>query len=231
MLVKDLLRKLLGDRTYHGLSRRKVVAKAYCSYLAAKYLRREAHLGYTREYYAASDGLYGHSFSAMAESLVRQYRPGRVIDVGCGSGAFGAALMRAGVAEVHAFDYSPDAVALAREKGVTSATVFDVTAGKPLGATADLCTSFEVAEHLPGRYARRLCEVLSAAAPVVVMTAAPPGQGGHLHLNEQPPEYWIDLMRQQGMAYDADARRDLQASWKDRVAAHYHDNVLTFRRT
>jgi len=62
------------------------------------------------------------------------------------------------------------------------------------------------------------------------MTAAPPGQGGHLHLNEQPSEYWIELMLACGMVFDAAMRRELQASWKGRVAAHYHDNVLTFRR-
>ena len=112
----------------------------------------------------------------------------------------------------------------------TGADVLDVTTADRVPVAADLCTSFEVAEHLPGRHARRFCSILASAAPAVVMTAATPGQGGHLHVNEQEPGYWIDLMRQCGMAYDIESTQALKAAWRGRVAAHYHDNLLAFRR-
>jgi SAM-dependent methyltransferase len=153
-----------------------------------------------------------------------------VADVGCGSGAFGAQLLRHGVREVYGFDQSADAVALAKENGLTAAEVLDVTAADRVPVTADVCTSFEVAEHVPGMYARKFCELLAAAAPAVLMTAAPPGQGGHLHVNEQPAEYWIDLMRRCGQAYDAESAAALQAAWRGRAAAHYSENLLAFRR-
>ena len=35
-------------------------------------------------------------------------------------------------------------------------------------------------------------------APVVLFSAAPPGQGGEHHLNEQPYDYWRALFRHQG---------------------------------
>jgi hypothetical protein len=36
---------------------------------------------------------------------------------------------------------------------------------------------------------------LVAHAPVVLFSAAPPGQGGENHVNEQPGEYWRKLFR------------------------------------
>jgi hypothetical protein len=34
------------------------------------------------------------------------------------------------------------------------------------------------------------------------MTAAPPGQGGHFHVNEQPSEYWIKQFETFGYQVD-----------------------------
>jgi len=227
--LKTIIRKAVGDRAYDGLSRRKSNARALWQYFVARYFHGE--LGYDRAYYEDSDRQYGHSFAVMAATLVERYRPSRVTDIGCGSGAFGAQLLRHGVREVFGFDQSADAVALAKEHRLTGADVLDVTTAARVPVTADVCTSFEVAEHVPGRYARHFCGLLAGAAPVVLMTAAPPGQGGHLHVNEQPAEYWIDLMDRSGMAYDVEATPALREAWRGRTAAHYHENLLAFRRT
>ncbi len=229
-VFKNILRRTIGDRAYGDLSKRKNNARALWSYYIARYVRREKHLGYDRAYYQETDGAYGHSFDVMAAGIVNRHHPTRVVDIGCGSGAFGAALLRHGVREVYGYDQSADAVALAREHGLTAAETLDVTATHHVPITADVCTSFEVAEHLPGRYAQRFCSILASIAPVVVMTAAPPGQGGHMHLNEQSSEYWIDLMRTCDMAHDQAANAGLKADWCGQVAAHYHDNLLVFRR-
>jgi 2-polyprenyl-3-methyl-5-hydroxy-6-metoxy-1,4-benzoquinol methylase len=228
---KSVARRALGERAYSDLSKRKNNAKALWRYYVARYFRREKYMGYDRDYYQGTDGAYGHSFAVMAAGLVAQYHPARVVDIGCGSGAFGQQLLAHGVREVFGFDQSADAVALARENGLTGADVLDVTTANSVPMTADVCTSFEVAEHVPGMYARRLVELLAGSAPAVVMTAAPPGQGGHLHVNEQLPDYWIELMSRHGMTFDAAATVALKAAWHGKVAAHYHDNLLAFRRS
>jgi hypothetical protein len=53
--------------------------------------------------------------------------------------------------------------------------------------------SLECAEHLPAHRAAPLVEWLTKSAPIVVFSAAIPGQGGKGHINEQPPDYWNDL--------------------------------------
>jgi hypothetical protein len=71
-----------------------------------------------------------------------------------------------------------------------------------------------------------------AQAPIVVFTAAPPGQGGTGHVNEQPQSYWIDRFRAEGMEYDE--------TWSREVATRFEregvrspwlvDNVMVFAR-
>lgn len=65
---------------------------------------------------------------------------------------------------------------------------------------SDLAISLEVAEHLtPGRAASFIAE-LTEQAPVVLFSAAIPGQGGTGHINEQWPAYWDEFFTSVGYA-------------------------------
>jgi hypothetical protein len=52
---------------------------------------------------------------------------------------------------------------------------------------------------------------LSNIAPIVVFSAAQPGQGGLGHVNEQPTDYWIDLFEKEGQIYRPDLTAQLRA--------------------
>src|SRR5205823_14322324 len=54
----------------------------------------------------------------------------------------------------------------------------------------DLAISLEVAEHLPESRATTFIKDLTRLAPVVLFSAAIPGQGGRDHVNEQWQTYW-----------------------------------------
>ena len=57
----------------------------------------------------------------------------------------------------------------------------------------------EVAEHIPPECADIFVESLTwGLAPVIMFSAAVPGQGGTLHLNEQWPAYWASKFAQHG---------------------------------
>lgn len=116
----------------------------------------------------------------------------RVIDVGAGSGAFAAEGCRQGL-DVTAIQRSRHGRRRATRHGI-SALRFDLTATPPARVFGqfDLAYCFEVAEHLPEAMADRLVAFLCAIAPIVVFSAAAPGQGGTGHINEQPAQYWID---------------------------------------
>jgi hypothetical protein len=89
----------------------------------------------------------------------------------------------------------------------------------------------EVAEHLPARVAERYVGLLAGLAPVIVFTAAPPGQGGADHVNEQPPSYWIEKFSRRGFAHDEARSRAWRARWKasGKVQGWYYRNLMLFR--
>ena len=63
----------------------------------------------------------------------------------------------------------------------------------------DLVYSIEVAEHIEPEFVDNYVDALTRHdAPYILMTAAPPGQGGHGHFNLQYKEYWIDKMQAKG---------------------------------
>jgi hypothetical protein len=119
------------------------------------------------------------------------------IDVGAGSGAFAAAGRRLGM-NVRALERSRAGRLFATAQRVP-AHAFDLRAGAGTGERAQLAYCFEVAEHLDPALGERLVAFLADAAPIVVFTAAHPGQGGYGHINEQPRGYWLDRFRAHGM--------------------------------
>ena len=92
----------------------------------------------------------------------------------------------------------------------------------------DLVLCLEVAEHLTAEAAEVAVGNCTRHADVVLFSAAIPGQQGHSHLNEQLPEYWVDLFSAQGYAV-FDIIRPL--IWDDRnIPVWYRQNMLLFVR-
>jgi SAM-dependent methyltransferase len=151
-------------------------------------------------------------------------RPRSVIDVGCGTGAWLATFARHGVADYLGVDaFAPlECLDIPRERFVQA----DLTRPLGLGRRFDLAVSLEVAEHLPQASATCFIESLTRLAPVVLFSAAIPGQGGTNHLNEQWPEYWSRLLAAEGFdPYDVVRPR----VWHDeRVEVWYAQNTILY---
>ena len=98
--------------------------------------------------------------------------------------------------------------------------------------TFDAAISMEVAEHLPERAAGRYVDLLTRLSPVVIFTAAPPGQGGTDHVNEQPGVYWIAKFRARGFDVAAEQSERWRERWRasGEVDSWYHENLMIFRR-
>jgi len=94
----------------------------------------------------------------------------------------------------------------------------------------NVALSMEVAEHLPPRSAAGYVELLCSSAPVIVFTAASPGQGGTDHLNEQPMEYWMELFKQHSFYADVHLADSWRHEWKGsrKVVGWYIDNPMIF---
>jgi SAM-dependent methyltransferase len=180
-------------------------------------------IAYYHEEALASAPVVADTFAAVfpdAESFV---------DVGAGTGAFAAELARRGRSVV-ALERSRVGRFIGRRQGVAMSTL-DLERSAQRGfATADVAYCFEVAEHVRPELADFLVSLLANTAPIVVFTAAPPGQGGSGHVNEQPAEYWIAKFADNGMTHRPDLEARVSAGFATAHSPWLAANVHVFVR-
>lgn len=135
------------------------------------------------------------SAQAAVEILIKRFAPKSVVDIGCGVGIYLAKFKKNHI-KILGFDGSP--AALAGSLIGHKIKLHDLCQPLKLNRQFDLCLCFEVAEHLPKTCARILIDTLTSLSRTIIFTAAAPGQGPKSigHINERPPEYWLELFRQ-----------------------------------
>ncbi len=179
----------------------------------------------------------GGDWDGFARVLLAHAPARSVLDVGCGDAKLLAAVLReAPGTRVLGVDGSPAALAAARARGVgtraldlSSVPHREVEAEARALGSFDLAISLETAEHFPPWHSGKLLRLM-ACAPVVAFSAARPGQGGTLHVNERPAEHWVRRFRRLG--YTLHPRNDgfrravaeLDLPW------WYADNINLFVR-
>jgi SAM-dependent methyltransferase len=152
---------------------------------------------YSPEFFADHVEKARSSAEAIVPHVLELVAPGSVVDFGCGVGTWLATFARHGVADYLGVDgewVSPEMLEIPRERFVPARL------DRPfeLGRRFDLAVSLEVAEHLPESAASAFVRSVAEHAPCVLFSAAVPHQGGLHHLNEQWPEYWVELFAEYG---------------------------------
>jgi len=148
----------------------------------------------------------------LARALSDMLQPKNVIDIGCGPGNYLVGFKPC--ARVLGVDGAPKAGQVLEPDEFIRA---DLRKDWRPPSTYDLALCIEVGEHLPPDRADYLVDLLTSCAANVFFCAAQPGQGGTLHLNEQPREWWLEKFRARG--FDLHPRNaELQAE----IAANPH---------
>lgn len=149
---------------------------------------------------------------------------GSVVDFGCGNGVWLAEFRRAGATKVYGLDFGAGAAA---KLAIEPACYRKADLGTPIKVDqSDLCVSLEVAEHISGEFADTFVDNLTQASSKILFSAAVPDQMGDHHVNEQPPEFWIEKFAARGYVC-LDVIRPL--IWDDcRVCWWYRQNCLLF---
>ena len=213
----SLLQRMLGEHKFENLRYH-------------YYKRFVPNLGYSKEYYEGIRSANHSYYELFAQVLMEEFKPSTLVDCGCGHGDISKEFLSHGCKEAFLFDGSPDAVEIARSAGMKNVEQLDFANAETIPAKGDLAICLEVAEHIPTAYAGNLCRLLSNVAPTLAFTAAPPGQGGHLHVNNQPQSYWINLFLKNGMVYDPQAVARIRKAFGGRMLSDYDENLMVFRK-
>ncbi|QDU33859.1 hypothetical protein KS4_19180 [Poriferisphaera corsica] len=118
-----------------------------------------------------------------------------VVDFGCGSGIWLSTIKRLGVHDVLGLDgdwVKDESLEIDAEQFRR----VDLDQKITLDERYDLAISLEVGEHIKPGSAKDFVESLVMASDFVLFSAAIPGQGGRMHVNEQWPRYWAEIFAQ-----------------------------------
>jgi len=127
------------------------------------------------------------------------------LDVGCGPGGM------VHQAEIQGFDsFGIDGDFTLERYNPERFLIHDFTTGPvSLDRTFDVCWCVEFVEHVYAEYILNFA-VAWQQCKNLAMTHATPGQGGYHHVNEQPKEYWIDVLDQYGFDYSESMTEELK---------------------
>lgn len=113
-----------------------------------------------------------------------------VLDIGCAKGTWLNVWSELGVGEIQGVDgeyVERDQLVIPPERF----HAWNLAQPLDLARQFDLVQSLEVAEHIGAEHAGIFVEnLVRHSRGIVLFSAAPPGQGGEFHVNEQHCDYW-----------------------------------------
>lgn len=174
---------------------------------------------------------YRPVYHAFADAVWELWRPRAVLDVGCGAGYLVEGF--AGRCPALGVDGSEGARAVQGPEARKRCLLRDLTAGEVprVALRLPMAVSIEVAEHIEPELTAEFVRWFGGCQRLL-LTAAPPGQGGTHHVNEREPEFWRRLLAGRGLAY----RPQETERWQQAARARTKGcpwvvrNAMVFRR-
>jgi hypothetical protein len=153
---------------------------------------------YNAEFMSYADQSSRLAANTIARLIKTELSISSVLDVGCAKGTWLDAWRESGSEDILGLDGDY----VRREELVIPESHFlakDLSQTVDLGRRFDLVQSLEVAEHLPESAAETFVDnLVRHSNGFILFSAAPPGQGGEFHINEQPYDYWREKFARRG---------------------------------
>lgn len=190
---------------------------------------------YGKRFFARRDKL-AWRVPYLCNAVIEAFNPKTIVDVGCANGSFVKFWNEHGITA-----YGIEGSSEAREYFDSDKVLvfdlrktFDSENFKINNGQFDLCISLEVAEHIEAQYASCYAYNLTLLSDLLYISAAPPGQKGHYHVNCQPKEYWDWIFKSLGYERDQEKQDRICSClhpWhKKKEMSAYYKNALVYRR-
>jgi SAM-dependent methyltransferase len=157
------------------------------------------------------------------EKTLELFSPSSVLDLGCGTGKSLDYFLDRGI---DAFGVEGSELAISKALHPELIRQWNLNEELNRNRKFDLTWCYEVVEHVHPKYVNNLMRTFSNHSDRVVLSAAPPGQGGEGHFNEQPPSYWRALFESYGFGCDERATEALHG-----IDEIFSQNMLVFERS
>ena len=149
-------------------------------------------------------------FGRMADRIVADLAPARVLDAGCALGLLVEALRARGV-EAFGIDLSEFAIGHVHESIRPFCRQGSIT--DPLDRRYDLIVSIEVLEHMPAREAETAIANICAHTDDVLFSSSPFDFREPTHINVHGPEYWAEQFARHQCYRDVDFDASFITPW------------------
>ena len=162
--------------------------------------------------------------------IIEKFNPKYVFDIGCGSGQWLDEYRKYNVLTKGVEGSSNAFIEMSDE---TKEVVLELDLRDKIEEedyNIDFVQSFEVAEHIEEEYADIFLHNLIKDDPdTVLLTAAPPGQGGFKHVNLQERYYWMKKMKDNGYLFNQDLLNEIRG-WgePDECPVWWRSNLMVF---
>lgn len=154
---------------------------------------------------------YVRSAEIITDVLFQAFKPKKLVDIGCGCGVYSQFFKEKGV-DVLPIDgvHPPEDYSFPVTIHKQDITVpFENIWGK-----FDMALCLEVAEHIPENFIDPFLSNITRFSDLLILSAAPPNQGGHHHVNEQPKRYWVKHLAERGFIYQRKKTGQLMETFK-----------------
>ena len=226
-LGRLLLKPFLRERSAVWKSLRNFYIKAYTiAYRAKSMIIRGIKLHITHDSIFFDDEalwMCGFSHKKKVSNVLQEFAPKNILDIGCGLGNTVKEFRSRGI---EASGLEGSELAIRRSEVADFIQQANLNFPLDLKRKFDLVWCVEVLEHIHPKYVQNIVGTICRHGDTLLISAAPLGQHGELHFNEQPQEYWIEKFQKQGFSLDRE-----QTSTFQKIDEEFSQSVMIFKRS
>lgn len=194
---------------------------------------------YTRSFFKMRPRL-SWRIPIVCNAIITALHPHSVVDVGCGCGGYVKGFLDRGISACgiegskNCLDYLLVDKKYIKIRDIRYPRQLIIEPKRHIKLFS-LALCLEVAEHIEEEFVDTFIHNLKHLSDEILMSAAPPGQGGLKHVNCQPKQYWIEKMAagDNPYIYDKESTELVKSKFTHlyrREVLVYYNNLMFFKK-